>query len=38
MVARFRDVRHGVGFLVMLVAFLHHSQRGLGHTKVIDEG
>jgi hypothetical protein len=35
---RFRDVRRGVGFLVMLGAFLHHLECGLGQTKVIDEG
>lgn len=37
-VPRFQDVRHGVGVLVMPVAFLHHSQASLGLAKRIDEG
>jgi len=36
--SRFRHVRRGVGFLVILGAFLHHLECGLGQTKVIDEG
>lgn len=36
--SRFRHVRRGVGFLVMLGVFLRHLECGLGQTKVIDEG